>query len=97
MELVKLQDGSVVFEDTSQELVRGQVLKTVERSPRHNPKEPLPGRIRYRGKDRSEVRLDSGMVGLGVTQLRTWKTFAMFNYTKSLSGQKLSLISGASH
>lgn len=53
--LVKLQVGSVVFEDTNQELVRGQVLKTVDRSPRHNAKEPLPGRIRYRGKDRSEV------------------------------------------
>lgn len=60
MELVKLKDGSVVFEDTSLELVRGQVLKTVERSPRHNPKEPLPGRIRYRGKDRSEVEVKFG-------------------------------------
>ncbi|KAA0184845.1 hypothetical protein HAZT_HAZT000797 [Hyalella azteca] len=56
-DLVKLEDGSVVFEDTSQEVVRGQVLKTVERSPRHNPKEPLPGRIRYRGHDRSEENL----------------------------------------
>ncbi|KAF2366881.1 Cold-shock protein DNA-binding [Trinorchestia longiramus] len=62
IELVKLQDGSVVFEDTSQEVVRGQVLKTVERSPRHNPKEPLPGRIRYRGIDRSEVSSCSVML-----------------------------------
>jgi len=54
MELVKLEVGSVVFEDTSQELVRGQVLKTVERNSRYNSKDPLPGRIRYRANENSE-------------------------------------------
>lgn len=53
--MVKLNPGTVVFEDINQELMKGQVLKPVERNPRHNQKDPLTGRIRYRGKDRSEV------------------------------------------
>ena len=56
VQIVKLQDGSVVFEDTSTDLIRGQVIKGVERSLRDNPKEPLPGRIKYRDtNDHSEV------------------------------------------
>lgn len=55
--MVKLSPGTVVFEDINQELMKGQVLKPVERNPRHNQKDPLTGRIRYRGKDRSEVRI----------------------------------------
>ena len=51
----KLDSGTVVFEDTSTELIRGQVLKPVERNTKSNQKDALPGRIRYRGKDRSEV------------------------------------------
>lgn len=55
--MVKLNPGTVVFEDINQELIKGQVLKPVEKNPRHNQKDPLTGRIRYRGKDRSEVSL----------------------------------------
>ncbi|KAK8742384.1 hypothetical protein OTU49_001837, partial [Cherax quadricarinatus] len=58
--MVKLNPGTVVFEDINQELIRGQVLKPVERNPRHNQKDPLTGRIRYRGKDRSEVEVKFG-------------------------------------
>ncbi|KAK7065496.1 Cold shock domain-containing protein E1 [Halocaridina rubra] len=58
--MVKLSPGTVVFEDINQELIKGQVLKPVERNPRHNQKDPLTGRIRYRGKDRSEVEVKFG-------------------------------------
>lgn len=58
--MVKLNPGTVVFEDINQELMKGQVLKPVERNPRHNQKDPLTGRIRYRGKDRSEVEVKFG-------------------------------------
>lgn len=57
--MVKLNPGTVVFEDINQELIKGQVLKPVEKNPRHNQKDPLTGRIRYRGKDRSEVSMGS--------------------------------------
>lgn len=58
--MVKLSPGTVVFEDINQELIKGQVLKPVEKNPRHNQKDPLTGRIRYRGKDRSEVEVKFG-------------------------------------
>ncbi|KAK3869556.1 hypothetical protein Pcinc_025140 [Petrolisthes cinctipes] len=58
--MVKLNPGTVVFEDINQELIKGQVLKPVEKNPRHNQKDPLTGRIRYRGKDRSEVEVKFG-------------------------------------
>lgn len=53
--MVKLPPGTVVFEDINQDEIRGQVLKPVEKTLRQNQKDPLTGRIRYRGKDRSEV------------------------------------------
>ncbi|CAL4059308.1 unnamed protein product, partial [Meganyctiphanes norvegica] len=58
--MVKLDAGTVVFEDINSEQVKGQVLKPVERNPRHNQKDPLTGRIRYRGKDRSEIEVKFG-------------------------------------
>lgn len=58
--MVKLDAGTVVFEDINSEQVKGQVLKPVERNPRQNQKDPLTGRIRYRGKDRSEVEVKFG-------------------------------------
>lgn len=58
--MVKLNPGTVVFEDINQEMIKGQVLKPVERNPRHSQKDPLTGRIRYRGKDRSEVEVKFG-------------------------------------
>ncbi|XP_068230034.1 RNA-binding protein Unr isoform X3 [Palaemon carinicauda] len=58
--MVKLSPGTVVFEDINPELIKGQVLKPVERNPRHSQKDPLTGRIRYRGKDRSEVEVKFG-------------------------------------
>lgn len=55
--MIKLPPGTVVFEDIDPEEIRGQVLKPVEKNPLQNQKDPLTGRIRYRGKDRSEVSL----------------------------------------
>ena len=56
--MARLPAGTVVFEDIDPEEIRGQVLKPVEKA-RQNQKDPLTGRIRYRGKDRSEVILMS--------------------------------------
>lgn len=58
--MVKLTPGTVVFEDINPDEIRGQVLKPVEKALRQNQKDPLTGRIRYRGKDRSEVEVKFG-------------------------------------
>ncbi|KAL1456190.1 hypothetical protein WDU94_000937 [Cyamophila willieti] len=56
-----LPRGSVVFEDLTEDIVKGQVLKPLERSlPRHPNTDPLPGRIRYRAPDHSEVEIPFG-------------------------------------
>ncbi|XP_012279281.1 cold shock domain-containing protein E1 [Orussus abietinus] len=59
--ITKLPPGSVVFEEVSNEVVKGQVLKPLERGtvPRHQS-DPLPGRIRYRAPDHSEVEVPFG-------------------------------------
>lgn len=57
--ITKLPSGSVVFEDVSPETMRGQVLKPLERGNmmRVPQNDPLPGRIRYRAADHSEVEV----------------------------------------
>lgn len=57
--ITKLPSGSVVFEDVSPEIMRGQVLKPLERGNmlRAAQNDPLPGRIRYRAADHSEVEV----------------------------------------
>lgn len=57
--ITKLPSGSVVFEDVSPEIMRGQVLKPLERGSlvRVAQNDPLPGRIRYRAADHSEVEV----------------------------------------
>ncbi|KAI5640315.1 hypothetical protein NE865_07240 [Phthorimaea operculella] len=58
-QITKLPSGSVVFEDVSPEIMRGQVLKPLERGTvvRAPQNDPLPGRIRYRAADHSEVEV----------------------------------------
>ncbi|XP_023941125.1 cold shock domain-containing protein E1 isoform X2 [Bicyclus anynana] len=60
--ITKLPSGSVVFEDVSPDIMRGQVLKPLERgsSQRAAQSDPLPGRIRYRAPDHSEVEVPFG-------------------------------------
>ncbi|KAI8431064.1 hypothetical protein MSG28_001125 [Choristoneura fumiferana] len=60
--ITKLPSGSVVFEDVSPEIMRGQVLKPLERgnTARVPQNDPLPGRIRYRAADHSEVEVPFG-------------------------------------
>ncbi|XP_060809843.1 cold shock domain-containing protein E1 [Amyelois transitella] len=60
--ITKLPSGSVVFEDVSPEIMRGQVLKPLERGnmARVPQNDPLPGRIRYRAADHSEVEVPFG-------------------------------------
>ncbi|XP_068620395.1 RNA-binding protein Unr isoform X2 [Battus philenor] len=60
--ITKLPSGSVVFEDVSPEMWRGQVLKPLERGSmaRATQNDPLPGRIRYRAVDRSEIEVPFG-------------------------------------
>ncbi|XP_059055369.1 cold shock domain-containing protein E1 isoform X2 [Achroia grisella] len=60
--ITKMPSGSVVFEDVSPEIMRGQVLKPLERGSmvRVPQNDPLPGRIRYRAADHSEVEVPFG-------------------------------------
>ncbi|XP_057322058.1 cold shock domain-containing protein E1 [Microplitis mediator] len=57
----KLPPGSIIFEEISNEIIKGQVLKTLERgnAARHQ-NDPLPGRIRYRAADYSEEEIPFG-------------------------------------
>ncbi|GLH03657.1 Uncharacterized protein GBIM_09526 [Gryllus bimaculatus] len=59
--ITRLEPGSVVFEDVGSELIKGQVLKPLERGQqaRHQT-DPLPGRIKYRAPDHSEVEVPFG-------------------------------------
>jgi hypothetical protein len=57
--ITKLPSGSVVFEDICDTIVKGQVLKPLDRGTRHQT-DPLPGRIRYRAPDHSEVEVPFG-------------------------------------
>lgn len=54
--------GTVVFEDVHPETLKGQVLKPLERGANVATQntEPLSGRLRYRGQDRSEVEIPFG-------------------------------------
>jgi len=59
--ITKLEPGSVVFEDMSTDIVKGQVLKPLERGQQtRHQSDPLPGRIRYRAPDHSEVEVPFG-------------------------------------
>ncbi|XP_015595682.1 cold shock domain-containing protein E1 [Cephus cinctus] len=59
--ITKLPPGSIIFEEVSNEVVKGQVLKPLERgtAARHQS-DPLPGRIRYRAADHSEIEVPFG-------------------------------------
>lgn len=59
--ITRLPPGTVIFEDLKPETIKGQVLKPLDRGPnaRHQS-DPLPGRIRYRAPDHSEVEISFG-------------------------------------
>ncbi|XP_059620079.1 LOW QUALITY PROTEIN: cold shock domain-containing protein E1-like [Phlebotomus argentipes] len=59
--ITRLPPGSVIFEDVGTQIYKGQVLKPLDRANplRHN-NDPLPGRIRYRAPDHSEVEVPFG-------------------------------------
>lgn len=58
--ITTLPPGTVIFEDICDEIVKGQVLKPLERGPRAQSPDPLPGRIRYRGQDHQETEVPFG-------------------------------------
>lgn len=59
--ITRLAPGSVIFEDVAPDIVKGQVLKPVERGNHvRQQNDPLPGRIRYRAPDHSEVEISFG-------------------------------------
>lgn len=59
--IARLAPGSVVFEDIGTQVYKGQVLKPLDRSnPLRHSNDPLPGRIRYRASDHSEVEVPFG-------------------------------------
>ncbi|XP_033340905.2 cold shock domain-containing Unr [Megalopta genalis] len=59
--ITKLPPGSIVFEEVCNDVVKGQVLKPLERgtAARHQ-NDPLPGRIRYRDARHCEVEIPFG-------------------------------------
>lgn len=59
--ITKLPPGSIVFEEVSNEIMKGQILKALERgnAARHQ-NDPLPGRIRYRDSEHLEVEIPFG-------------------------------------
>lgn len=59
--ITRLAPGTVIFEDLKPETLKGQVLKPLDRGPnaRHQT-DALPGRIRYRAPDHSEVEISFG-------------------------------------
>jgi hypothetical protein len=59
--ITRLEAGSVVFEDMHPDVMKGQVLKPLERGQRAtHQSDPLSGRIRYRAADHSEVEVPFG-------------------------------------
>lgn len=61
--ITHLPAGTVVFEDVCETIVKGQVQKPVERNRGQTPAavvDPLPGKIRYRAPDHSEVEVPFG-------------------------------------
>ncbi|XP_052862597.1 cold shock domain-containing protein E1 [Anopheles cruzii] len=60
--IARLAPGSVIFEDVDSTIYKGQVLKPLDRNnpARQQNNDPLPGRIRYRAADHSEVEVSFG-------------------------------------
>merc|ERR1711899_559880 len=59
--IIKLIQGTVVFEDVGTEYFRGQVLKPIDRNYRPITEgDALSGRVKYRGQDRSEKEVQFG-------------------------------------
>lgn len=60
--IARLAPGSVIFEDVDTTIYKGQVLKPLDRNnpARQQTNDPLPGRIRYRAADHSEVEVPFG-------------------------------------
>ncbi|KAG8232613.1 hypothetical protein J437_LFUL012969, partial [Ladona fulva] len=66
----RLPAGTVIFEDVGDEIIKGQVLKPLERGnnsgqgggqqQRHQQADPLPGRIRYRNSDNADTEIPYG-------------------------------------
>ncbi|XP_071445726.1 RNA-binding protein Unr isoform X2 [Hetaerina americana] len=67
----RLPSGTVIFEDVGEEVIKGQVLKPLERGgggnsgqggqqQRHQQADPLPGRIRYRNNEHAETEIPFG-------------------------------------
>lgn len=60
--IIRLPVGSVIFEDVDPTIMKGQVLKPLEQNNplAAQPSDPLPGRIKYRAADHSEVEVPYG-------------------------------------
>lgn len=59
--ITRLPTGTVIFEDLKPDIIKGQVLKPLDKAPNtRHLSDPLPGRIRYRAPDHSEVEISFG-------------------------------------
>lgn len=58
--IIRLPPGSVIFEDVDGKILKGQVLKPLDQLNARSTTDPLPGRIRYRAADYSEVEVPFG-------------------------------------
>ncbi|XP_076302317.1 RNA-binding protein Unr-like [Lasioglossum baleicum] len=84
--ITKLPPGTIVFEEVSNEIVKGQVLKPLERgtAARHQ-NDPLPGRIRYRGTNHTDVEIpfgDKDQKGDFTLRHRDWVQFRIATDTR---------------
>lgn len=58
--ITRLPPGTVIFEDVNPTVMKGQVLKPLEPLNTLQNSDPLPGRIKYRAPDHSEVEVPYG-------------------------------------
>ncbi|GAB6030260.1 hypothetical protein CHUAL_005938 [Chamberlinius hualienensis] len=57
--VTRLPEGTVVFEDVGEEKVKGQIVKSIDRHQTRHQSDPLPGRISYR-RDGGEHEIQFG-------------------------------------
>lgn len=76
--IVKLPEGTVCFDDISEEVIKGQIIKPVDRvQARHQGDAPLPGRILYQSDsvDLEIVYGDKDQVGEFTLMPNDWVEF----------------------
>lgn len=77
--VIRLPEGTVVFEDIGEERIKGQVIKSLDRHQARHQSDPLPGRIRYR-RDGVEIEIpygDKDQMGEFTLMPKDWVQFCI--------------------